>query len=128
MRRKNKPERTFVYLLHFDKPISDCHTAQHYIGYTDCLPTRIAAHRHGTGSRFCQVAKERSIGFQVARLWEGDRTFERSLKEKKHAARLCPLCNPKAAQLALFADDENLMSMIAVVNHTLHNADDVQFS
>lgn len=126
MKRK-QPSHTYVYLLHFASPISESHTAQHYLGFAENLPARIAAHRHGTGSRFCQVAKEREIEFEVARIWEGDRHLERSLKEKKHASRLCPICNPKAAQLALFADDEDLLRMVAIANHESLTVEDVQF-
>jgi hypothetical protein len=33
------------------------------------------------------------IGFQLVRTWEGDRTLERTLKNRHNApARLCPLC------------------------------------
>ena len=59
----------YVYLLHFDRPISDKHTCQHYLGYTADLPARLAAHRAGTGARLCEVAKERGIGFVLARVW-----------------------------------------------------------
>ena len=83
-----------VYLLHFDKPIAPGrHTAQHYLGSCDDLDTRIAQHRAGTGSRLCQVAKERGLSFVVARTWDGDRKLERQLKNRKEAPRLCPICN-----------------------------------
>lgn len=83
-----------VYLLHFSQPIAPGrHTAQHYIGFTDDLQQRIAAHRAGTGARLCEVAKERGISFVVAQLWEGDRALERKLKNRKSGPRLCPICN-----------------------------------
>lgn len=82
-----------VYLLHFDRPISPCHTAQHYLGYTKRLQDRIEAHRRGQGSRLCAVARERGIDFQVARTWtKGTRRLERQLKARKSAPRLCPIC------------------------------------
>jgi len=83
-----------VYLLHLEKPLSENHTSQHYIGYADRLKERIAHHESGTGARFTQVAIERNIGFTLVRKWHGDRSLERRLKNQKHAARLCPVCNP----------------------------------
>lgn len=84
-----------VYLLHFNRPISEKHTCQHYLGYGDG-PERIAVQRQGgpNAARLCQVAKERGIGFVVARIWaDGDRTLERQLKKRKAGPRLCPRCN-----------------------------------
>jgi predicted GIY-YIG superfamily endonuclease len=79
-------------LLHFAKPISERHTAQHYIGWTPHLYGRIQQHLAGRGARFTQVARERGIPFVIAAAWPGDRNYERRLKNKKHAARLCPIC------------------------------------
>ncbi len=88
-----------VYLLHFDKPISPDHTAQHYLGYADNLDRRIRQHRRGKGARFTQVAKERGIGFAVAQVWPGQgRRFERQLKRRKCAPRFCPVCADLALQ------------------------------
>jgi hypothetical protein len=90
-----------IYLLHFDKPISPAHTCRHYLGYTDDLQRRIAEHRAGTGARLVQVANERGIGFEVVRVWRGDRGQERKLKNRKEGPTLCPICNPgKAHRLA----------------------------
>jgi len=85
----------FVYLLHFDRPISENHTAQHYLGYTTSLKKRIASHEEGTsGVRLLEVAKERGIGFTVVRTWsDGTRKLERQLKDGRHGSRLCPICN-----------------------------------
>src|SRR5689334_487460 len=81
-----------IYLLHFDRPISDKHTAQHYTGWTTYLPGRALAHLRGRGARLTQVALERGIGFCIARTWPGDRDFERRLKNRKEGPRLCPIC------------------------------------
>lgn len=78
-----------VYLLHFDSPYKH---ARHYLGYTENLEQRLEAHRNGSGARLIQVITENGIGFELARTWEGDRNFERELKNKKHTARLCPKC------------------------------------
>lgn len=81
-----------VYLLHFDKPISDKHTCQHYIGSTGNLAQRLAEHRAGQGARLTQVATERDIDFVLAWVWEGDKKEERKLKNGKRGPRLCPFC------------------------------------
>lgn len=40
-----------------------------------------------------RAVSEVGISFDVVRTWEdGDRNFERSLKNKKHSSRLCPVC------------------------------------
>jgi len=91
----------YIYLLHFvgeaaafrHRPISPKHTCQHYLGYTTDLAARLAAHRAGTGARLCEVAKERGIGFHLARVWRGDRHLERKLKNRKSSPRLCYCCN-----------------------------------
>jgi len=84
-----------VYLLHFAQPISPRHTCQHYIGWAEFWPDRIAIQRAGNGdaARLCQVAKERGIDFVVARIWpDGNRALERQLKNRHGAARFCPVC------------------------------------
>ena len=99
-----------VYLLHLDAPISEHHTAQHYIGWARNLDARIEHHRGGTGARFTQVAGERGIGFDVVRTWEDvDRNFERKLKDRHAAPRLCPVCaaKAKAERIAAKAAKEN---------------------
>lgn len=88
-----------VYLLHFERRISDKHTTQHYIGYTTSLKKRVQEHRDGTsGVRLLQVAKERGIGFEVIRTWsDGTRKLERSLKNGRHGSRLCPICKARVS-------------------------------
>ena len=89
-----------IYLLHFDQPIGDLHNprgfASHYTGWTLDLPTRLVDHAAGRGARLMQVIGELGIGWQLARIWTGTRTRERSLKRSGGAARRCPVC-----QLAL---------------------------
>lgn len=86
-----------VYLLHFSAPIAPGqHTAQHYMGSAADLDARLAEHANGTGSRLCQVAKERGNTFELARTWEAPdgtgRQLERQLKNRKAGPRLCPIC------------------------------------
>ena len=81
-----------VYLLCFSQPISPAHTCRHYLGWASDLGARLAEHAAGTGARLTQVARERGIGWVVARTWPGeDRAAERRHKNT-HGARLCPLC------------------------------------
>ena len=80
-----------VYLLHFDEPYKH---ARHYLGYTGNLELRVAEHRNGTGARLMRAVVEAGISFVVARTWEGDRAFERRLKQRGSAVRLCPICSP----------------------------------
>lgn len=95
-----------VYLIHLAQPMprgvngrGQALYARHYIGYTGSLDRRMMEHASGRGARFLEVCRERGIGFEVARTWEGaDRRFERRLKKTyKNAKLLCPFCNPNAA-------------------------------
>ena len=95
----------YVYLLHFERPISPKHTTQHYLGWAANLPARVQAHRRGSGARLTAVARERGIGFQVARLWRGGRELERRLKGRKNAPQFCPCCGGGLACADLLIDD-----------------------
>jgi hypothetical protein len=46
-----------------------------------------------------QVVGEQGIGWQLARIWTGTRTRERSLKRSGGAARRCPACQLAALGL-----------------------------
>ena len=85
-----------IYLLHFDRPIGDLTNprgyASHYTGWTLDLPARLVDHAAGRGARLMEVVGEQGIGWQLARIWTGTRTRERSLKQSGGAARRCPVC------------------------------------
>ena len=82
-----------VYLIHFDKKL---HHAQHYLGYTKDLPSRIKKHRHNLGARLLQVLNQKNIAWNVVRVWEdGDQNLERHLKNQKKSRKLCPVCRGK---------------------------------
>lgn len=98
-----------VYLLHFDRPISDRHTAQHYIGWAFHLGSRIEQHLKGKGARLTQVARERGIGFVIAETWPGDRYFERRLKDRKMGSRLCPICKRAHPDQTVMDLEEDLL-------------------
>lgn len=79
-----------VYLLHFDQPYKH---ARHYIGYAKDIDARIELHRQGQAARLTQVLKQNGITFIVARIWKNEtRGFERILKNRGGAARICPIC------------------------------------
>ncbi len=87
-----------VYLIHFDQKF---HHAQHYLGFVDhlnnhTLESRVEYHKKGKGSRLLRAVALAKINFDVVRTWpDGDRNFERSLKNKKKASQFYPICNPK---------------------------------
>lgn len=85
-----------VYLIHFAEPIGNRANrraqAQHYIGYTDDLEARIAAHREGQGAAIMAGCKRAGVDWAVVRTWEGDRELERRLKRWHKARQLCPEC------------------------------------
>lgn len=97
--------RNTVYLLHFDRPISPNHSCRHYLGWTMNLPKRLEAHRKGQGARLCEVAMERGIGFDLARVWAGTRRLERRLKNRKNGPKLCPICLSQTQALDFTLDD-----------------------
>lgn len=96
---KRKGDGMDGYLLHFDSPISDAHTTQHYLGVTDNLENRIERHREGRAARLTEVAKEKGIGFVLARTWENvDRGWERRMKNQNNGPRFCPICKERKKQ------------------------------
>lgn len=90
-----------VYLIHIHPAISH---ARHYIGTCadNRLDTRLSEHEKGQGARLTQVARELGRELILTRVWTGKgRRFERKLKNRKNAPKLCPLCNPKLYGLPL---------------------------
>lgn len=91
----NSQEVGMVYLLHLDRPVSKAHTSQHYIGWCrrNMLEKRLARHASGDGNPMLRAAKLRRIDWRVAKIWDREtRGFERRLKNRKNAKRLCPIC------------------------------------
>lgn len=85
---------SFVYLLHFDKPIGH---SQHYLGFTTRpVVDRVQEHIDGKGAALPREATRRSISPECVRVWEdGTTALERSLKKRKNSRGLCPICRPK---------------------------------
>lgn len=85
-----------VYLICLDKPIC---RSRHYIGYAEDIEARFAVHKSGQGAKFLAAANEYGINYSVVRVWpEGDRKFERKLKNQKGAADYCPHCRAAAKE------------------------------
>jgi predicted GIY-YIG superfamily endonuclease len=83
------PPGSKVYLIHFDKPL---HHARHYVGFSEDLPGRIHKHRMGQGAAFMRAIAKKQISWHVSRIWDGDRAFERMLKDQHNASHLCQTC------------------------------------
>lgn len=85
-----------IYLLHFSRPYRH---AKHYMGWTRDLDSRLEAHSNGSGARLMEVLSKAGISFEVARTWTGDRNYERQLKNRKCAPRMCPICRKEPANV-----------------------------
>jgi len=111
-----------IYLLHFERSY---HHARHYLGYTDDLEARVAAHRAGHGSPLVAAAVRDGIDFCVAATWPGDRREERRLHRYRNSPRrLCPICraepDPRAPATATvppasYDGDERLVAALLEV-------------
>ena len=102
-----------VYLLHLERSYRH---ARHYIGFTQNLEQRLAAHRAGRGSPLIAAAIADGIQFELAAIWEGDRYDERRLHRQKNTrARLCPMCasTVTGAKGPVDPVDELLLSVLA---------------
>jgi hypothetical protein len=82
-----------VYLIHFEKKFKH---AQHYIGFAESESTfkqRIKHHLAGRGSKLLRYVNEAGIKWEVVFTWpDGDRNFERKLKNSNNGPRFCPVC------------------------------------
>jgi len=108
----------WVYIIHFNKKLSH---AGHYCGYAGrSLRRRLTSHRettwipfekpvrlddgrviagkkHGPGAVIMGVVNSKGIRWEVAKIFRNvTRAFERQIKNTKHLARYCPICNPEA--------------------------------
>jgi hypothetical protein len=101
-----RPRKHGIYLLHFEPRYMH---AGHYLGFSDNIPERVAAHRVGqSGVKMLSAAA--SIGCQMflVRTWPGGRKDERKMKGLRNAKRtgslgrqFCPACDAikKAAKV-----------------------------
>lgn len=81
-----------VYLIHFDQKYKHC---QHYLGFSKDknFTARIDYHLSNQGSRLIRAVNIANISWSVVRTWpKQDGNFERTLKKRKKASSLCPVC------------------------------------
>lgn len=88
-----------IYLVHLDEgmvvrtePNGRVVHALHYIGWTADHDRRLAEHSAGRGSSFMAEVERREIPWRVVKMWEGSRTDERKIKNRKESTRFCPVC------------------------------------
>lgn len=99
-----KVKQPGVYLFHFAPAYRH---ARHYIGYGDDLPTRIAEQFAGKGANLVRVALRFGRVITVAKTWPGaDRKFERKLKNRGSAYRICPICRGELPPELIFTLDD----------------------
>lgn len=91
----NVPSVPFLYLLHFDVPR---HHARHYLGSSDQLESRLAAHATGRGARLTRALWEEGEQWTLAAIFAllphrtSGRDTERMSKKRHNAKAYCPLC------------------------------------
>jgi predicted GIY-YIG superfamily endonuclease len=102
-----------IYLLHFERKLSH---AGHYMGFTDDLDSRLERHRAGNGARLMEVVTQAGIEWKLVRTWPGDRNFERRLKNRKDATKLCPICNEKAMSRGNYSEDKKAVTKAATAS------------
>ncbi len=107
-----------IYLLHFQRSYRH---ARHYLGYTENLDARLAAHRARRGSPLVAAAIADGIEFELAASWPGDRHRERQLHRYNNSPRrLCPICrndlgrDAPAAALSDAADGTLIDALVAI--------------
>lgn len=83
-----------VYLIHFKTKL---HHAEHFLGFVERnLPRRLKKHKSGAGAKLLAALNRAEIDWEVVRVWkDGDRHFERKLKNYKKARCFCPVCGAK---------------------------------
>lgn len=95
----NTGEIGVLYLAHFEQRYQH---AGHYLGWTRDLAARLGQHARGRGSHLLDVVNRAGIEWSVVRTWDGDRNFERQIKNSGSLVRVCPSCTdrPRFAKLA----------------------------
>ena len=84
-----------VYLLHFEPGLPNgSRVVRHYLGWTEGdVDARVAEHLAGRGSPLVRAVVAAGQTVTIERVWpEVDRYFERRLKNRHEAPRLCPHC------------------------------------
>jgi len=91
----NAATRGTVYLFHFNAPMGNLANpraqAQHYLGFTDDLDTRIAKHLAGRGAKIVAAALSRGLIFELYH-WPACLATEKLVKKTKKTSLYCPAC------------------------------------
>ena len=91
----NAATRGTVYLFHFNAPMGNLANpraqAQHYLGFTDDLDTRIAKHLAGRGAKIVAAALSKGLIFELYH-WPACLATEKLVKRTKKTALYCPAC------------------------------------
>jgi hypothetical protein len=93
----------WCYLLHMSRPLGNLTNpraqAQHYSGWcadadgdATALERRIAQHLAGDGAKITKAAIAAGIEISLVATWRAPLAFEKYLKRRKEAPRLCPIC------------------------------------
>lgn len=114
-----------VYLLCFNKKFKH---AKHYIGFAENQRTfeiRLEHHKKGRGAKLMDAITKAGIGFTVSRTWpDGDRNFERKLKNRKKSSQICPHCiAAKKAEKACPIVQASKPIDMAMINDTVKRLD-----
>lgn len=96
-----------LYLLHFSEPLAH---ARHYFGFCaeDDPSARVAKHLAGKGSPLVKAALAAGITVTLAWTINGDRNFERRIKNRGSLCRWCPACGRHDRPLPVFIPDQPL--------------------
>ena len=85
-----------VYLIHMERPT--WWGAQHYLGYSRRLESRLNLHQNGHGSLLLRYVRNQGIPFHLVKTWNPEentswaaRQLELKLKNQT-PKRLCPEC------------------------------------
>lgn len=92
---------TFVYLIHLNTPLTRSNGVKvaHYVGSTRDLDRRILREhprkKRKGGAALLRRANQLGCDWQVAKIWQASREFERLLKQQRNHRRFCPMCQAK---------------------------------
>lgn len=92
--------RFYVYVLHTERKLAD--HAQHYVGATDDLLTRLIAHATGRGACITRAYAEQGIEWRVATVYVMEHRCqflaERRIKRQKQYNPFCGVCSDECVR------------------------------
>ena len=91
--RRDQGQPGFVYVIHAAKLL---HHAQHYVGITWDLETRVIEHLIATGAALCNAFNFYGIRWDVVNVMPGGYPLERYIKRFHGARPFCPVCRSQA--------------------------------